>query len=75
MMMVKAYRPMRTPYSNYVLALEDILILMFHDRILTNIVYGHGLRVLSYHSSFVEFLLCSQLCVKYRHILTIIALG
>jgi hypothetical protein len=60
MMMVKAYRPMRTPYSNDVLALEDILIVIIHGRILTNVVYDHGLRVLSCHSSFVEFLLCGQ---------------
>jgi hypothetical protein len=58
--MVKAYKHMRTPYSNDVLALEDILIVMIHRRILTNIVYDHGLRVLSSHSSFVEFLLCGQ---------------
>jgi hypothetical protein len=45
MMMVKAYRPMRTPYSNDVLVLEDIPMLMIHGRVLTNIVYGHGLRV------------------------------
>jgi hypothetical protein len=44
-MMVKAYRHMRTPYSNNVVVLEDILIVMIHGRILTNIVYGHGLRV------------------------------
>jgi hypothetical protein len=60
MMMVKAYRTMRTPYSNDVVALEDILIVMIHSHILTNVVYGHGLRVLSCHSSFVESLLCGQ---------------
>jgi hypothetical protein len=43
MMMVKAYRPMRTPYSNDVVALEDILIVMIHGRILTNVVHGHRL--------------------------------
>jgi hypothetical protein len=60
MVMVKAYRTMRTPYSNDVVALEDILIVMIHGCILANIVYDHGLRVLSCHSSFVEFLLCDQ---------------
>jgi hypothetical protein len=43
MMMAKAYRTMRTPYSNDVVALEDILIVMIYGGILTNIVYGHGL--------------------------------
>jgi hypothetical protein len=43
MMMVKAYKPMRTLYSNDILALEDILIVMIHGRILTNVVYGHEL--------------------------------
>jgi hypothetical protein len=57
MMMGKAYRPMRTPYSNDVLVLGDILMEMIHGHLLTNIVYSHGLRVLSCHSSFVEFLL------------------
>jgi hypothetical protein len=51
---------MRTPYSNNILVLEDILLVMIHGRILTNVVYGHGLRVLFCHSSFVEFVLCGQ---------------
>jgi hypothetical protein len=59
-MMVKAYRLMRTLYSNDVLALEDILMVIIHGHILTNVVYDHRLRILSRHSSFVEFLLCGQ---------------
>jgi hypothetical protein len=58
--MVKTYRLMRTPYSNNVLALEGILMVMIHGHILTNVVYSHGLRVLSCHSFFVEYLLCGQ---------------
>jgi hypothetical protein len=53
MMMVKAYRSMRTPYSNGVLALEDILMVMIYGHILTNIVYDHGLQIFSCHSYFI----------------------
>jgi hypothetical protein len=59
-MMVKTYRSMRTPYSNDVLALEDNLMVMIHGHILTNAVYDHGLKMLSCHSYFIEFLLCGQ---------------
>jgi hypothetical protein len=46
--MVKAYKPMEFFFlCNNVLALEDILLLFIHGRILTNIVYGHGLLMLS----------------------------
>jgi hypothetical protein len=47
-MMVKAYKSMEffLLYNN-VLALEDILLLIIHGRILTNVVYGHGLLMLS----------------------------
>jgi hypothetical protein len=41
--MVKAYRHMRILYSNDVLALEEILMVMIHGRILINVVYDHGL--------------------------------
>jgi hypothetical protein len=47
--MVKAYKPMEFfLLCNNVLALEDILLLIIHDRILTNVVYDHGLLILSY---------------------------
>jgi hypothetical protein len=48
MIIVKAYKPMKffLLYNN-VLALEDILLLIIHGRILTNVVYGHGLLMLS----------------------------
>jgi hypothetical protein len=48
MVMVKAYKSMDffLLYNN-VLTLEDILLLIVHDRILTNIVYNHGLLMLS----------------------------
>jgi hypothetical protein len=46
--MVKAYKPMVFfLLYNDVLALEDILLLIVHGRILTNIVYNHGLLMLS----------------------------
>jgi hypothetical protein len=47
-MMVKAYKSMEffLLYDN-VLALEDILLLIIHGRILTNVVYDHGLLMLS----------------------------
>jgi hypothetical protein len=46
--MVKAYKPMVFfLIYNDVLALEDILLLIVHGRILTNIVYNHGLLMLS----------------------------
>jgi hypothetical protein len=46
--MVKAYKSMEffLLYDN-VLALEDILLLIIHGRILTNVVYDHGLLMLS----------------------------
>jgi hypothetical protein len=47
-MMVKAYRFMRTLYSNDVLALEDILMEIIHGCILTNVVYDHGLQMFSW---------------------------
>jgi hypothetical protein len=48
MVMVKAYKSMDffLLYNN-VLTLEDILLLIVHDRILTNIIYNHGLLMLS----------------------------
>jgi hypothetical protein len=48
MIIVKAYKPMKffLLYNN-VLALEDILLLIIHGHILTNVVYGHGLLMLS----------------------------
>jgi hypothetical protein len=48
MIIVKAYKSMKffLLYNN-VLALEDILLLIIHGRILTNVVYGHGLLMLS----------------------------
>jgi hypothetical protein len=47
-MMVKAYKSMEffLLYNN-VLELEDILLLVVHGRILTNVVYDHGLLMLS----------------------------
>jgi hypothetical protein len=46
--MVKDYKPMELflLYNN-VLTLEDILLLIVHNRILTNIVYDRGLLMLS----------------------------
>jgi hypothetical protein len=46
--MVKAYKSMEffLLYNN-VLELEDILLLVVHGRILTNVVYDHGLIMLS----------------------------
>jgi hypothetical protein len=46
--MVKAYKPMEffLLYNN-VLALEDILLLIVHGHILTNVVYVHDLLMLS----------------------------
>jgi hypothetical protein len=42
--MVKAYRQIRAVfYSNNVLTLEDIIKIMIHGHILTNVVYDHGL--------------------------------
>jgi hypothetical protein len=60
-MMVKAYKSMEffLLYNN-VLALQDILLLIIHGRILTNVVYGHGLRVFVLPLIFAEFLLCGQ---------------
>jgi hypothetical protein len=48
MIMVKAYKSMEffLLYIN-VLALEDMLLLIVHDRILTNVIYDHGLLMLS----------------------------
>jgi hypothetical protein len=48
MIMVKAYKPMKffLLYNN-VLAFEEILLLIVHGRILTNVVYDHGLLILS----------------------------
>jgi hypothetical protein len=47
-MMVKTYKSMEffLLYNN-VLTLEDILLLIVHRRILTNIVYDHSLLMLS----------------------------
>jgi hypothetical protein len=46
--MVKTYKPMEFfLLCNNVLALEDILLLIIYARILTNIVYCHGLLMLS----------------------------
>jgi hypothetical protein len=46
--MVKVYKSMELflLYNN-VLALEDIVMVMIHGAILTNIVYDHGLLMLS----------------------------
>jgi hypothetical protein len=48
MIMVKSYKPMEffLLYDN-VLALEDILLLIVHGRLLTNTFYDHGLLMLS----------------------------
>jgi hypothetical protein len=61
MIMVKAYRPMEffLLYIN-VLALEDILLLIVHGCILTNVIYDHGLLILSCLYIFVEFVLRGQ---------------
>jgi hypothetical protein len=50
MIMVKAYKPMEffLLYNN-VLTLEDILLLIVHGRILTNVVYDHELLMLCCH--------------------------
>jgi hypothetical protein len=47
-MMVKAYKSMEffLLYNN-VLTLKDILLLIVHGHILTNVVYDHGLLMLS----------------------------
>jgi hypothetical protein len=49
MMMIKAYKSMKLflLYNN-VLALEEILLLIIHGHILTNVIYDHGLLMLSY---------------------------
>jgi hypothetical protein len=46
--MVKAYKSMELflLYNN-ILALEDIVMVMIHGHILTNIIYDHGLLMLS----------------------------
>jgi hypothetical protein len=48
MIMVKAYKSMEffLLYIN-VLALEDMLLLIVHGRIRTNVIYDHGLLMLS----------------------------
>jgi hypothetical protein len=48
MIMVKAHKPIEffSLYNN-VLALEDILLQIVHGHILTNIIYDHGLLMLS----------------------------
>jgi hypothetical protein len=47
-MMIKAYKSMEFfLFYNNVSALEDILLLTVHGCILTNIVYDHGLLMLS----------------------------
>jgi hypothetical protein len=48
MIMVKAYKSMEffLLYIN-ILALEDILLLIVHGRILTNVIYDHGLLMVS----------------------------
>jgi hypothetical protein len=47
--MVEAYKPIEffLLYNNF-LALENILLLIVHGHILTNVVYDHGLLILSY---------------------------
>jgi hypothetical protein len=66
MIMVKAYKPMKFfLLYNHVLALEDILLLIVHGRILTNVVYDHGLLMSSCLYIFVEFLLHGQ---QVKHI-------
>ncbi len=59
--MVKAYKPVKffLLYDN-VLTLEDILLLIIHDRILANIAYDHDLLMLSCLYILIEFLLCGQ---------------
>jgi hypothetical protein len=48
MIMVKAYKLMEFFLLYYnVLASEDFLLLIVHGRILTNVVYDHGLLMLS----------------------------
>jgi hypothetical protein len=48
MMMVKAYNSLEFFILYYnILALEDILLLIDHGRVLTNVVYDHGLLMLS----------------------------
>jgi hypothetical protein len=46
--MVKAYKSVEffLLYNN-IFALEDILLLIVHDHILTNVVYNHNLLMLS----------------------------
>jgi hypothetical protein len=48
MIMVKAYKPIEffLLYNN-VLVLEDILLLIVHVHILVNVIYDHGLLMLS----------------------------
>jgi hypothetical protein len=46
MIMVKAYKPKFFLLYDNVLTLEDILLLTVHGRLLTNIVYDHGLLML-----------------------------
>jgi hypothetical protein len=48
MIIVKTYKPIKffLLYNN-VLALEDILLLIVYGRILTNVIYDHGLLMLS----------------------------
>jgi hypothetical protein len=66
MIMVKAYKSIEffLLYIN-VLALEDILLLIVDDRILTNVIYDHDLLMLSCLYIFVEFLLRGQ---QVKHI-------
>jgi hypothetical protein len=48
MIMVKTYKSMEFFIHYYnVLPLEDILLLIVHDHILTNVVYDQGLQMLS----------------------------
>jgi hypothetical protein len=49
MIMVEAYKPMELFKIGLVnvLVLEDILLLIIHGHILTNVIYGHGLLMLS----------------------------
>jgi hypothetical protein len=66
MIMVKAYKSMEFfLLYNHVLALEDILLLIVHGRILTNVVYDHGLLMSFCLYIFVEFLLHGQ---QVKHI-------
>jgi hypothetical protein len=66
MIMVKAYKSIEffLLYIN-ILALEDILLLIVDDRILTNVIYDHDLLMLSCLYIFVEFLLRGQ---QVKHI-------